>query len=456
MSRICPFVIKLYVILLLKMVVRVIFFDADGKICYNTPMSDIVDIYDISYEGAGVGRINNQIVFVPKTLKNEKVRVKVTKRLSSFLLGEVDEVLVPSQERIEAKCMHYHQCGGCDFQHCGQDEERRIKTEIIRKEMAKAGYAGEIGFEDCQSRFSYRNKLKLEYVGGKLGFFKPKSRDLFEVCRCEIASDKMNELLPIVKDFIADNELRGLQSVYFKQVDESFAVCFLFPKEFEKILKKVQHLDCFDGITVYFAFGDVLESNSTKLYNVYGNSKLVKNLGDLQVAVDVSAFNQVNDEMAEKLYAYIESFCERKRVVNAYSGQGLLTYRLSKKAKFVYGIEYQISAHQSAERLCSFCDGFKMENICGRVEEELKLVLLKDRIDLIVLDPAREGCDRQVLESIVKGRLEEIVYVSCNFATLVRDLKFLKDFYDIQTVKIFNMFPCCVNMETVAVLKRKT
>lgn len=426
------------------------------KLCYNDSMSEIVDIYDISYEGAGVGRINNQIVFVPKTLKNEKVRVKVTKRLSSFLLGELDEVILPSEKRIEPRCKHFDVCGGCDFQHCDAEEEKRIKIETIKKELSKAGYVGQVGFEESENRFGYRNKLKLVYEQGSLGFFKPKSRDVFEVERCEIASELMNEILPDVKDFIERNRLVGLSSVYFKQVGEELAICFLFPKNFEKVAKNIQYLDIFDGFSVFFAFGDVLESNSTKIFNVYGDSKLVRQIGDLQVAVDVSSFNQVNDDVAEKLYTYIEQFCDGKRVVNAYSGQGLLTYRLAQKAKFVYGVEYQISAHESAERLCSFCDEYKIENICGKVEDCLKNILLKDRIDLIVLDPAKEGCEKSVLESIISGKLEQIVYASCNFATLVRDLKILGGFYDIQNVKVFNMFPCCAKMETVAVLKRKT
>ncbi len=416
----------------------------------------IIDIYDISYEGAGVGRIDNQIVFVPKTLKNEKIRVKVTKRLSSFLLGEVAEVIVSSEKRIEPKCMHFDVCGGCQFQHCEASHEKEIKLEIIKEEILKAGYTGEIGFVESDKRFGYRNKLKLIAEQGKLGFFKGKSREFFEVERCEIASERMNEVLPIVKEFVVQNNLFGLSAVYFKEVENDLAICFLFPKNFEKILKSIKNIDVLEGNSVFFAFGEVLESNLTKIYCVLGKEKLVKKLGDLQFSTCVSAFNQVNEDVAEKLYQYVEGFCNGKRVVNAYSGQGFLTFRLASKAKFVYGIEYQISAHESAERLCSHCDGYKVENICGKVEDHLKLVLLKDRIDLIVLDPAKEGCDKKVLESIAFGKLEEVIYVSCNFATLVRDLKFLRGFYDIQSVRIFNMFPCCVNMETVAVLKRKT
>ncbi len=417
---------------------------------------NVVDIYDISYEGAGVGRINNQIVFVPKTLKNEKVRVKIVKRHSSFLIGKIDGIIKQSEKRIDAKCQHFSVCGGCDFQHCDSDEEKKIKIGILKKELSKAGYVGDVDFVEAERRFGYRNKIKLEVRDGKLGFFKAKTRDFFEVERCEIASEKINQILPVLKKFVAENKLTGLSSVYLKQVEEKVAICFLFPKNFEKTMKNVKNLGVFDGFSVFFAFGDVLESNSTKVFHIFGDGKLIKKFGEIEIAIDVSSFNQINDEIAEKLYEFVEKFCENKRVVNAYSGQGFLTYLIAQRAKFVYGIEYQKASHQAAERLCAMCDGYKTENICGKVEDCLKTVLLKDRIDVIVLDPAREGCDKRVLDAIVAGGLDSVIYVSCNFATLVRDLKVLGEFYDVEMVKIFNMFPCCVNMETVAVLKRKS
>lgn len=424
--------------------------------CYNIKMNKyVVDIFDVSYQGAGVARIDNQIVFVPKTLKSEKVRVSVVKRSSSFLIGKPEEILSPSLSRIQPKCPYFDICGGCDFQHCDGQEEKRIKIDIIKNELKKVNYLGEVTFTESQNRFGYRNKIKLEVKNGKIGYFKEKSRDFFEVDSCVIASLQINKLLPTVKQFLECNNFEGIKSVYLKQVGEDVAVCFLFEKNREKVTKKPKKLDIFDGFSVFFAFGEVLESDSTKIYNLLGASKLIKKIGDLEVEVDVSSFNQINDEVAEKLYTFVEEFCDKKRVVNAYSGQGLLTYRIAQKAKFVYGIEYQKSAHQSAEKLCASCEEYKIENICGRVETCLQEVLAKDRIDTLVLDPPREGCDKDALMSILEAKIESVVYVSCNFATLVRDLKILSDSYFIEEVKIFDMFPCCVSMETVAILRKK-
>lgn len=416
---------------------------------------NVVDIYDISYEGAGVGRMDGKIVFVPKTLKNEKVKLSVTKENSSFMIGKVTEVLQASEERKTPKCPYFDECGGCDFQHCEYQTEKQMKLDILKNQLRKVGHTCEIGFVESDKRFGYRNKIKLEIRDGKVGYFKAKSRDFLAVESCVIATKSINEAIKIVQKFLSENTLSEAKSVYIKQVGEAVAVCFLFDKNCSRIMKKVLKFDVFGEILVFFAFGDVLESNSTRVFKVYGKTNLFLNLGEERIEVEVSAFNQINDYVAEKLYDYITQFCKDKRVVNGYSGQGLLTYKIAQNAKFVYGIEYQIFAHKSAEKLAKFCKGYKIQNICGRVEQKLGEVLAKDRIDILVLDPPREGCAKEVLDAIKQSKLKDILYVSCNFSTLARDLKSLQNFYRIESVKIFDMFPCCCAMETVVLLERR-
>ena len=142
-------------------------------------------------------------------------------------------------------------------------------------------------------------------------------------------------------------------------------------------------------------------------------------------------------------------------MINAYAGQGALSVMMAKIAKFVYGIEVQQSAHRQAEKLKDCIEEYKIENICGKVEDKISSILQRDFIDLIVLDPSRSGCERSVLKEILKNNIETIVYVSCNFSTLVRDLTELKKNYNIDCVKIFDMFSCTANLETVVVLSKK-
>ena len=207
------------------------------------------------------------------------------------------------------------------------------------------------------------------------------------------------------------------------------------------------------NFSVFFAYGDVLESNKTQILCIVNKGKLLKKYKNIEIESEVSAFNQINDEVAEKLYDYILSETKNMRVVNAYSGQGLLTALIANHAKFVYGIEYQASAHKMAQRLT---ENFQnVENICGLVEDSIAQILRRDRIDIIVLDPARDGCKKSVLEEIKLQKIKKIAYISCNFSTLTRDLMNLQENYLIEKIKIFDMFPCTANMEVVAILNLK-
>ncbi|MBP3619943.1 MAG: 23S rRNA (uracil(1939)-C(5))-methyltransferase RlmD [Clostridia bacterium] len=418
-------------------------------------MKNIVEIFDMSYEGAGVGKLEGKVVFVPKTLVGDVVEIKKEKETRSYILGRVLSYQKSSADRIVEKCPYFEKCGGCDLQHCAYEMELRVKKNVVLREFQKIGYNGEVGIVASENRFGYRNKIKLEYVGGKLGFFEMKSRRLVEIERCEIADERINLSIGKISDFLKNNSFEFLKSVYIKVIENSVGICFLFEKNVKNAIKNAKKLEILKEFSVFCAEGVVLESNETKIFHIFGNKKFIYNWNGFECETDISAFNQINDEVAKKLYDYVQVQTKNKRVVNAYSGQGLLTLLIARDAKFVYGIEYQKSAHASAEKLKSQIDEYKIENVCGMVEDCLGEILQKDCIDLIVLDPAREGCDKKVLEEIVTSDIEMVVYVSCNFATQVRDLKSLNDKYEVKSVKIFDMFPCTANMETVAILKRR-
>ena len=405
-------------------------------------MDERVEIFDISYDGTGVGKVGDKICFVPKTLPGEVVETKITGDSGKFCVGECKKVQTKSGARIEARCPHFDVCGGCDFQHCTYGQEQIFKRQILARELSKVGYAGEIDFVPCEQRFSYRNKVKFEVQDGKLGYFRPKTHDFFEVKTCPICDERILKALPLVEEFLRENNFMGLKNVCLKVFAGETAVCFLFDKNAKIKEKNLKKTAIFGRFLLFFAFGDILENDKTKVICISKTREIS--------SFDIRAFSQVNDEIAGKLYAEIAQIVGGKRVVNAYSGQGLLTKQIAASAKFVYGIELQRMAHEKAEQVCADCKNVK--NICGRVEIELQKI--SDDIDLIVLDPARAGCQKAVLEEIVARKTPEIAYVSCNFATLVRDLKLLKGFYKIEKVKIFDMFPCTANMETFVFLKR--
>lgn len=409
-----------------------------------------VDILDISYEGAGVAKIDGRVVFVPKALPGEKVKIEIVKENSNFLIGKVCEVISKRPVRIQSFCPYFEICGGCDFQHCTREEEQRLKKLILQRELLKVGFDKDVDFIFGEDRFFYRNKLKLEVEENKLGYFKVKSHDFFEIKTCPIACERIQKALPSVENFIKENQFAGLKNVYFKEVRNNLGICFLFGKHV-KMPKNVLDLSVLANFSVFFAAGDVLESDFIQMFPINEKAKA----GEIS-AEEMKAFTQVNNQVAGLLYDYIIGLTSGKKIVNAYSGQGKLTCLLAEKANFVFGIEYQKSAHESAEKLKEMdVNRGKIENICGKVEEKLQGVLEKKTVDCIVLDPARNGCEKSVLNEIINRKISSVIYVSCNFATLVRDLKILTEKYEIQSVKIFDMFPCTANMETVVVMGRK-
>ncbi len=395
-------------------------------------------IFDVSYEGAGVGKTDGQIVFVPKSLPEEELEIEIQKKTNKFLIGKISKIIKPNKNRITAACPYFDVCGGCDFQHCTDECERQLKIHILKNELKKVGFNGDVEFESSDKRLGYRNKIKFEVKDGKIGYFKTKSHNFFEVEFCPIASKKINDSLPKIKEFLQANNFENLQNVYVKENEKSVGICFLFSKNAKKYAKNAKKIEILSNFDVFFAFGDILESDKTKLICVLGDKKF-----------DMRAFSQVNNFVAQKLYETLCNLAEGQVVVNAYSGQGVLSKMLAQKCKLVYGIEMQKSAHNKAELIKTA----NMTNICGKVEEKLKTI--NKKVDAIILDPARAGCQASVLQEIKNRKIEKVFYVSCNFATLIRDIKILQENYAIQSIKIFDMFPMTASLETLVIMGRK-
>lgn len=412
---------------------------------------DKVKIFDVSYEGAGVGRLNGKVAFVPKTLPAEEVLIEVEKETSSFVIGRAIEILKESEDRVVSACPYFDICGGCDFLHTTYQNEQILKTQILKKELAKIGFVGNVEFTPSQTRFGYRNKLKIEVQHGKLGYFKPKTHQFFEIETCPIADEKILQAMEKVGLFLKANRFEKLKNVYIRKVEDVIAICLLFDKNAKKMQKNPENLQFLDDFLLFFAYGEILESDKTQIFKIAGDGKLCKKIGDACMDFDMRAFCQVNDAVAEKLYNFVCEKCKNQSVINAYSGQGQLTYLLAKDAEKVVGIELQETAHETAQLLTAKQPN--VQNFCGKVENVLPEILL-EKYNLIILDPARAGCDKKVMQAICESELKTVIYISCNFATLVRDLGLLVPKYAIKTVKIFDMFACTANMETAVILER--
>lgn len=401
-----------------------------------------IKILDISYNGSGVGKEESgKTIFVPKVDVGEEAEVEVLKNNKTFDEGKVLTLLNTSSYRIKPKCPYFEKCGGCDFQHLTYEREKEIKIKIIKREFEKIGVKENIEFVDSEKRFNYRNKITLKHQNGKLGFNEASSHNFVEISFCPLADERINKAIGEVLEFLKTKHFPFLKSVSFLLSESDVLITFLFTQREKLVLN-----EALKAYSIFLAVGEVLEK--ARITKVFGKECFYKVCG-VNFPLFPTSFLQVNTLVSEKLYQFVQHNVRDSRVVNAYSGQGVLSVILAEKNEFVFGIEYQKSSHEIAEKIKTK----NMINFCGKVEDVLPK--LTDKVEAIVLDPARAGCKKEVLEAISKSSIAKIVYISCNFATLMRDLSFLLKDFKIENTTIFDMFPQTANLETCVILTKK-
>lgn len=399
-------------------------------------------IVDVSHSGSGVARENGKVVFVRGTDIGEDVGVRIVKSTAKFDVGKVTKINVRSPYRTTPPCPYFGECGGCDFQHLEYHRELALKEIMLRNELKKVGYFGEISVEVSKQIYHYRNKLKLTYRGGELGYLG--DDDMFvKINSCMLADNEILRALEDVKTYLQKYSFKHLKNITFRRFQGGVMLVFLFSER-----EKFSLDNCLEKYPIFLAIGEVLESDKTKIFQSYNESDMKYEILGEVFPVDAKSFLQVNCEVAENLYSHVLKNVAGEVVVNAYSGQGVLSKLLAKKAKKVIGIEMQTSAHKIAEAIKSE----NMENIHAKVEDVI--AKFSKVANVIVLDPARNGCHVRVLEEIIRSKIAKVVYISCNFSTLARDLKRLEKFYKIVNIKIFDMFPRTANLETCVILEK--
>lgn len=395
-------------------------------------MKDIeLEIIDFGYDGEGVARSGGKVFFVPKTIVGEKVKAQIVKENAKFCHCKLIEVIHKAGERQDSPCPYFDKCGGCNFQHISYEKELEIKKSRLKKEFEKVGYFGEIPLVSSEEVYGYRNKIRFKVKNGQTGFFEEKTNDFLSVKKCLLINDKMNNMVDKVNAFLKTNRAK-VDEVVLNLVNGKIIVDFVSKEKLGK-----DFAPSFDFVYLNHK-GDTVSGEEQGIkYNFVGDM-----------------FRQVNESVAKSIYGEVETKASGKVIINAFSGAGVLSGILAKKASKVYGIELNKNAHESAEEMKKMNNILSLENICGYVEKEIDKI--EEQIDCIVLDPPRAGCHRGVIDYILTKQIPSIIYVSCNPATLVRDLKLLQEKFDIESVKGFDMFPRTANIETMVVLKLKS
>lgn len=413
-------------------------------------------IFDYGMNGEGVGKVDGKVILVQNALLDEIVDFEIFEDNKNYSLGKLNNIISSSKNRQIPRCPYFNVCGGCQLQHMTYDEQLRFKTLNIKKTIKKICNL-EIEVKDCvacSNVFNYRNKMSFSVKNNKGGLLKHNSNDIVEITQCPLTSGNINKILGIFKKYIKQNKIKDVKNLVVRDINNQILVGVV-TKQHINLLPFFEALSSqFDQIGVYEVINTRKDSVvlSGKTYHVAGIKEIQINNFNLTYSVDLLGFHQTNLEIQNKLYEKVLEYVdENSTVLNGFSGQGLLSAIIAKKAKQVIGIEINKSSHLSAEKLKKENKISNLKNICGDFFKEIKN--LKAKTDTLILDPTKKGCGKQVMQEI--NGFENIIYISCNPIALCKDLNVIKENYIIEEIIPFDMFPNTVNVETLVKLKRK-
>ena len=441
----------------------------------------IVDIIDNGFEGEGIAKINNFTIFIPNSIKGEKVKILIVKVLSSHAFGKVIEIIQKSENRIESDCKTYKRCGGCSLRHIQYAETLNMKRNAVQSLVNKT-LQTKIKVEETlgmENPYHYRNKAQYP-VGidkeGKpvIGVFANRTHEIIPIEKCLIQDEQTEEIAKYIVNYIAENHIsiynentrkglvRHIVTKIGKKTNEIMVVVVInggeIPSEKEFVEALVGKFPKIKTIVK-----NINEKNTNvilgeKNVTMYGKGYIEDKLGELTFKISPLSFYQVNPVQAEKLYTIgVESANITKKdvVFDLYCGIGTISLFMAKYAKKVYGIEIVKQAVEDAAQNAKMNGIENTEFIAGDVEEVLDDLINNKKIipDIVMVDPPRRGLDKISIENILKIKPKKLVYISCNPATLVRDLKELEESYEINNIKPVDMFPFTSSVECVAVLQ---
>ena len=443
----------------------------------------IVEIIDNGFEGEGIAKIDNFTIFIPGAIKGEKVKILIVKVLSSHAFGKILEIIKKSESRQEPDCETYKRCGGCNLRHVDYKTTLKMKQNAVQSLVDKTlktriKVKETIGMENP---FYYRNKAQYPIGLNKenepvIGVFAKRSHEIIPIHKCMIQKPISEEIAKFIIEFIKENKIsvydektgKGLfRHIVIKvgfKTDEVMCILVINGKEIPEENKLVSEL-----IKKYPQIKTIVKNINQKNTNVilgkeniniYGDGYIKDILGDYTFKISPLSFYQVNPIQAEKLYnigVNAAKITKDDIVFDLYCGIGTISLFMAKYAKKVYGVEIVEEAIKDAKENAKINNIENVEFIAGDTEIILDDLINNKNIipDVVMVDPPRKGLDNNSIENILKIKPERFVYISCNPATLVRDLAKLEDSYNIHEVQPVDMFPFTSHVEVCALLELK-
>ena len=453
-----------------------------------------VEITDIGVSGEGIGHVDGYTLFIKDAVIGDMVEAKVMKAKKNYGYARLMKVITPSEYRVEPKCAFARRCGGCQIQEMSYDRQLVFKDQKIRGNLERIG-----GFTKDQidtvmqpvvgmeHPFGYRNKAQFPFGTDKegnpiTGFYAGRTHDIIANTDCALGVEQNKEILEIILQYMRENKIKSYDEKTGKGLirhalirygfkTKEIMVCLVvngkkLPKA-ERLIEKLIQIEGMTSVTISpnIRRDNVIMGDSYEI--LWGQGYITDYIGNVKYQISPLSFYQVNPVQTEKLYGLALEYADLKgdeTVWDLYCGIGTISLFLAQKAKQVYGVEIVPQAIDDAKENAKINAIDNAEFFVGKAEEVLPEYYAEyerehngetARADVIVVDPPRKGCDETLLETIVKMQPEKVVYVSCDSATLARDLKYLcANGYEITVCRGVDQFPQSVHVETVVLLSK--
>lgn len=454
-----------------------------------------VEIEDVAAGGEGVGKVDGFVIFVPASAPGDKLEVELTTLKKKYGRARISKILSPSRRRVKPLCPVYEKCGGCQFQHLDYDAQLTYKTKMVKDSIEHLGSLSGVEVKPCRGMkepWSYRNKAQMMVAGRPymdkagqsvqnpprlrphFGFYAQRTHRVIPVEECIIQTVENNQVLKAARDmterlgwvpYDEKSESGFLRYVIARSTVEGDILLILVAtqptlpniQEFVSGLRgRVKNLK---GVVLNLNphRTNVVLGTTTRL--IWGQDHLIEEIGGLKFRISPASFFQVNPWGLRSLYDALDQEVKlrgRDAVLDLYCGVGSLSLYLAKRAKRVVGIDSCGPAIEDAIINSDLNDLRNTYFATGATEKVLpRLYQQGERFAAAVLDPPRKGCAPEVLNTVARMRIPRLVYISCNPATLARDLGTLSDLgYRTETVQPIDMFPQTYHVESVATLTR--
>ena len=436
----------------------------------------VLEIIDVTAKGSGVGKYDGMAIFVPLTAVGDTAKVKILKVKKTYAYGKLIEILTPSEDRIQDNCPHFNKCGGCVYRHINYIAECELKTNMVYENIKRIGGVDLKPMpiiSDKQDRYRNKAQYPISQNGG-VGFYAFHSHRIIECDDCLLQPEIFAQICGVTSEWIRENNIsvydeishKGiLRHLYIRKAEQTGEIMVTLVINGESLPNSDILLDkllkvCGQDLKSFQLNINKQKTNvilGDKCKTLYGQDYITDILCGIKVRLSALSFYQVNRTMAEKLYKKAEEYAkpQGKNIIDLYCGAGTIGLSMAKKAKSVIGVEIIADAIKDAEFNARNNGIENARFICADAKKAAEMLADEGvTADVVIVDPPRKGCSEEVIKIIANNfKPQSVVYVSCDSATLARDIKiFAQEGYKLKEYTPADLFPRTAHCECAALI----